>query len=106
MGVRTILFYKEGTGTPFIGHVIEHEGKSWLVPEWNRGPTQGTSCPARIVCLDGLPLSKPGTQYDVDLALAVPLHRDILEGRRVSQSPLVIERPEIFLREDTDFFRG
>jgi len=33
MGVRKLLFYKEGVGTPFIGDVIEHEGKSWLVPD-------------------------------------------------------------------------
>jgi hypothetical protein len=105
MAVRKVAFLKEDGGALFTGDVIEHEGKLWLVPEWLEGPTKGTECPARIVCLDGLILSKPSPQYQVDWFLSTPLHTDILEGRRVSQNPLVIERPDIILRVDTDFHR-
>jgi hypothetical protein len=107
VAVRKIAFLKADGGSLFIGDAIEHEGKLWLVPEWLEGPTKGTECPARIVCLDGMPLNKPGPAYQdrVDLVLSTPLHTDILEGRRVSQNPLVIERPDIILNVDTDFHR-
>jgi hypothetical protein len=106
MAVRKILFQKEETGGLFKGDVIEYEGKSWLVPEWLQGPTAGTLCPARIICLDDLSVSKAEPQYQVDLVLSIPLNRDILEGRKVSRSPLVIEKPDIHLRETSDFQRG
>lgn len=107
MTVRKIIFLQEDGGTLLLGDVIEHERTWWLVPGWLEGPTKGTLCPARIICLDGLPLSKPGPQYQdaADWFLSTPLHTDILEGRRVSSNPLVIERPDIILREDTDFHR-
>ena len=107
MAVRKVVFMKADGGSLFLGDVIEHEGKLWLVPEWLPGPSAGIERPARIVCLDGLPLGKPGPQYQdrTDWFLATPLHTDVLEGRRVSQNPLVIERPEIHLRVDTDFHR-
>jgi len=107
MAVRKVLFLKEDGGALFLGDVIEYEGKLWLVPEWLSGPTKGTECPARIICLDGLPLSKAGPQHQdrADWVLSTPLHTEILEGRRVSQNPLVIERPDIILNVDTDFHR-
>jgi hypothetical protein len=106
MAVRKVLFVREDDGIEFIGDSIEYERKRWLVPEWLVGPTEGTLCPARIICLAGLPVGSPGIGYqNVDLVLSTPLSRDILEGRKVSQSPLVIERPDIHLREDHDFHR-
>jgi hypothetical protein len=106
MAVRKTVFVREDDGMELIGDTIEYERKLWLVPHWLEGPTEGTLCPARIICLAGLPVGKPSVGYrNVDLAIATPLSRDILEGRRVSQSPLVIERPDIHLREDHDFHR-
>lgn len=107
MAVRKILFMKEDDGSLFVGDVIEHEQKLWLVPEWLPGSTSGTERPARIVCLDDLPLETPilRQQDQADWVLGVPLNSDVLAGRRVSKSPLVIERPDIILRTDTDFHR-
>jgi hypothetical protein len=102
MAIRTILYWVQGGGLA-EGHVIEYEEKLWLVPSWLEGPSAGTRCPARIICLDGLPLSAGEPPYSVDVVLSTPLHKDIVEGRRVSQAPLVIERPEITLRVGTDF---
>jgi hypothetical protein len=104
MAVRKLLFRTED-GSPFIGDVIEYEDDFWLVPEWLEGPTKGTLCPARIICLRDLPTENPGPQYRADWALTNPLRRDILEGRRVSQKPRVIPQPDIILREDRDFHR-
>jgi hypothetical protein len=107
MAVRKIGFLKADSGQLFIGDVIEHEGKLWLVPEWLEGPTKSTARPARILCLDGMHLGEPRPQYQhrMDWVLSTPLHTDILEGRRVSSNPLVIEKPGIVLRVDTHFHR-
>jgi hypothetical protein len=107
MAGRKVVFMKEDGGSLLLGDVIEYEGKLWLVPEWLAGPTAGTEVPARIICLDGMPLRKPAPQYQdrADWVLSTPLSTDILEGRRVSQNPLVIERPKIHLRVKADFRR-
>jgi hypothetical protein len=105
MAMKRLLFLKEEGGIPFIGDVIEYQNKLWLVSGWIAGPTAGIECPERIVCLDGLRLDKALPEHNADLVLTTPLSRDILEGRRVSHNPLVIERPEIHLRVDTDFHR-
>jgi hypothetical protein len=101
---RRVLFAKEDDGSFLLRDVIEYEGKLWLVPEWSAGPTAATEMPARIICLDGMPLRKPSPQYQdrVDWVLSTPLSTDILEGRRASQNPLVIERPRIHLRVKAD----
>jgi hypothetical protein len=99
------MLYRTDDGAIRIGYVIDHEDSFWLVPELLQGPTAGILCPARIICLDGLPQEPAPPDYDADLALTHPLHRDIVEGRRVSAQPLVIERPDIHLREDQDFHR-
>lgn len=106
MALRKPIFQTLEGGGLFIGDIIEYEGKLWLVPEWRAGPTKGTARPARIICLDGMPLSKPIRHQDyADLALSTPLSTAILEGRTASQEPPVIERPDIFLRLDIDFPR-
>lgn len=106
MAVRKILIQRQEDGALFISDAILYEGKLWLVPEWLTGPSEGTQRPARIICLADLPLAAPSPQYRdrVDMALSTPLSREILEGRAASQSPLVIERPELSLT-DADFHR-
>jgi hypothetical protein len=104
MSVRKVLYIRADDGMQLIGDVIEHERKSWLVPQWNVGPTEGTLCPARIICLVGLPFGPSRQHQNVDLTLDTRLSRDVLEGRKASQNPLVIEKPDIILRDD-DFHR-
>jgi hypothetical protein len=103
VAVRKIVYVREDDDHALIGHVIEYEGKLWLVPEWLEGPTPGTRSPARIICLDGLPLATPAPEYRADLALARPLSRGVLEGRAIGLALDVRERPDIHLRVDTDF---
>jgi hypothetical protein len=105
MAVRKLLFRTED-GAPFIGDVIEYENEFWLVPEWLEGPTKGTLCPARIICLSGLPTENPEPPYKADWALKNPLQKDVLYGRQLSRMPRVIPLPDVFLRVDTDFHRG
>jgi hypothetical protein len=105
MTVGTAAYIRKEDGQEFIGSIIEYEGKLWLVPEWLEGPTAGTRCPARIICTDGLSLTKAASGSPADFVLAMPLNKDILEGRKVSQNPSVIERPDIYLRVDQDFLR-
>jgi hypothetical protein len=90
-------------GSLIIADTIEYEGRLWIVPAWLAGPTKGTEMPARIICVDDLPTTKPDPKYRVDLALKGPLTKDTLEGRSVPQGLVVIERPDIFRRVDTDF---
>jgi hypothetical protein len=103
---KTVITVKED-GQQFIADTIPHDDKWWIVPEWLQGPTAGTLCPARIISVDAQHLTAAGPPYQdrADWALETPLSRDILDGRRVSQSPLVIERPDIILRVDQDFHR-
>ena len=104
MTVRKTLIVRKEDALPFVVDTIEYKGKLWLVPEWLRGPTDGTWSPVRIICTDALSLTKAEPEQDADFVLATPLSRSLLEGRAVTQDPLVIERPDISLREDTDFF--
>jgi hypothetical protein len=102
MPARKTLYTREDDGMPLVGHVIEHDRKQWLVPSWLPGSTEGSSCPARIICLVGLPFGPSRQHQNVDLVLDTRLSRDILEGRKASQNPLVIERPGITV-PDSDF---
>jgi hypothetical protein len=34
MPVQAVIYLCADDGSLFEGHVIEHEGKKWLVPEW------------------------------------------------------------------------
>src|SRR5580704_15306755 len=105
MAVRLVAFTRSDDGKEFIGHAIEHEEKLWLVPAWLTGPTTGTLCPARIICMDGLSLTKAGLESPADYVLATPLNKAALEGRAVGQNLDVRERPDIHFREDQDFHR-
>jgi hypothetical protein len=102
MAVRKIVFQRQDDSVLLLGDVIEHDKKLWLVPEWLEGPTEGTQRPARIICLDGMPISEAGVQYrgKADFVLTTPLSREILDGRTVSQNPLAIERPNLILFAD------
>jgi hypothetical protein len=105
MMVRKILLKNKDTRSLFNGDVIEYKEMLWLVPEWLQGPRKGTLVPARIISLDGMPVSTAGSQYrGVDFVLSTPLGTELLDGRKISQNPLVIERPpNIILNADTDF---
>jgi hypothetical protein len=88
------------------GHIIAHQDKLWLVPEWLYGPTANKRCPARIICTDDLGLLRAPAESHLDYFLETPLNKDVLEGRRVTQTPYVIPRPDIILSLDSDFHRG
>jgi hypothetical protein len=102
MKVRTILYIRADDGQHFTGYEIRHEGKSWLVPSWEIGPAEGTLRPERIICLDGFPAGKSHSPAynNYDLVLSYALSKDILEGHVKSQSPVVIERPDIIVQEN------
>jgi hypothetical protein len=102
MVVRKIMVMQKEDGTVVRCHTIEHQGKIWLIPAWRPGPEKGTRCPARMISLEGLSLEEARPQLQVDHVLLTPLSRDILDGNRASRNPLVIERPDIVLR-DSDF---
>ena len=89
----------------FVADTVEYEGKWWIVPNRLEGPTANTRCPARIICTDDLGLTKAPASSQFDYVLASLLDRAVLEGRRVTQSPFVIPRPDIILKLDTDFHR-
>ena len=104
MAVRKTLIVRKEDALPFAVDTIEYRGKLWLVPEWLRGRTAGTWSPTRIICIDALSLTKAEPEQDADFVLTTPLSRSVLEGRAVTQDHVVIERPDISMREDTDFF--
>jgi hypothetical protein len=99
---KTVMLRDDGE--PLIVDAIEYDGKWWIVPQWLQGPIEGTLRPVRIICLDNLELDRSGLGRRTDWTLETPLSRDVLEGRAISQVPLVIERPNIILR-DSDFHR-
>jgi hypothetical protein len=95
---RKIMYFRDGDSAPLFGTAIRHEGKLWLVPWWNEGPTEGTRSPARIICLSSFAVGSPTpTRSDADLILSRPLNRLVLEGQSEGQNPLVIEQPKIVL---------
>jgi hypothetical protein len=105
MAASRARFIREDDGQTFIGLLVEYEGKIWLVPEWLKGPTENILYPARIICTDGLSLTKAARDDHVDYLLATPLSRSVLEGRAAGQNLDVRERPDIQMREDQDFYR-
>jgi hypothetical protein len=105
MTVRKAIYQRQEDAQLFIGDVIEHQSKLWLVPEWLEGPKSGTLRPARIVCTDDFGLANAGQMYQCDYFLTVPLSRNILEGRAQFGCRASIEAPDIVLNEETDFFR-
>jgi hypothetical protein len=107
MVLRKVLLKNKDSRSLFNGDVIEYKEMLWLVPEWLHGPTKGTLVPARIISLDGMPVRAAGPQHrGVDFLLSTPLSTELLDGRKESQNPLVIEGPtNIILNADTDFRR-
>jgi hypothetical protein len=102
MAVQKVMVMQKEDGALFKCDAIEHDGKLWLVPAWLRGPAKGTRRPARLICLEGLSLDMARPQYRVDQVLLTPLSGELLRGDRTSQNPLVIEKPDLVLR-DSDF---
>jgi hypothetical protein len=105
MAISKTLILRHEDNAILAVDTIEYKGKLWIVPEWLAGPTKGTEWPARIICLDGLPLVKPPLQYEnlADRYLSIALSKETLEGRSITQGFVVIERPDILLRVGTDF---
>jgi hypothetical protein len=103
MGIYTVRYLQDDGVIRDDGNLIDYEGKLWLVPEWLAGPTSGTRCPARIICTSSLGLTKAPAGSVFEYLLERPLHRDVVEGRKVTQTPYVKPRPEITLRVGTDF---
>jgi hypothetical protein len=103
MHVLKVMVMREEDGAVLTFDAIEHEQNLWLVPEWLRGPTEGTTCPARMICLNDLSIDKPGSRYaGIDWVLLTPLSRFILDGTKVTRKPRVLEKPDIVLRADRD----
>jgi hypothetical protein len=97
---RKIMYFREDDTVPRFGVAISYEGKLWLAPQWNAGPTEGTLSPTRIISLSGLPVGSPSQRRsDTVLILSTPLSRRVLEGHREAQDPLVIEQPQIVLND-------
>jgi hypothetical protein len=99
---RTLIMLAD-TGELLACDTIEHEGKLWLVPEWNAGPIQGTERPARIICLHGLPTQRasPHRQDKVDMELLIPLSKATLAGG-TAQGLDVREAPDVIRYAGTD----
>lgn len=69
-----------------LGHTldvdtIEHEGKLWLVPEWNDTIDGKVTMPARLICLAELPLEKNTSGGPADYVLQHPMTKAILNGQ-------------------------
>jgi hypothetical protein len=92
------LVQQSDDGALYSVDTIEFEGKLWLVPEWLKGPAEGTETPARIICLYGLPTEKAHAPYQdaADQVLLIPLSKETLAGG-TKQGLHVIERPWIIL---------
>ena len=75
---------------------IEYQGKFWLVPGWLAGPTKGTERPSMLIGLPtGLPLTKPGPEYDEDFVLPTLLSKETLAGHGGAQGYTVIHAPHL-----------
>jgi hypothetical protein len=81
---------------------IMHNEKLWLVPQWLDNPTEQTTKPERIICVDGMyqPGGKVGHgSFDFVLNVAIP--KAVLEGPIQSQiigNFVVIGLPNIEFR--------
>jgi hypothetical protein len=103
MKIFKIIVQIEENGTICACDAIEHEGLLWLVTSWIEGPTRASEQPERIICMSGLPLDRPGPQYQVDWILNMPMSIDVLVGRKTAQNLLWIDRPEIFRNVERKF---
>jgi hypothetical protein len=92
---KTMVLQAEG-GLLCACDTIEYQGKLWLVPGWLAGPTPETERPAMLIGLPtGLPLSKPGPEYDADFLLPTPLSKATLAGHAEAQGYTVIKEPDL-----------
>lgn len=91
--LKTLVMISDD-GSIYTCDTIEHEGNLWLVPEWRADSATGIERPSRIIGLHGLPLQKPGPNYQGDFLLPIPLSRATLAGS-TAQGLVVIEAPDI-----------
>ena len=82
-------------GTIYTVDTLEHEGKSWLVPEWLEAPTEGWRTPKYMICIDGLRRSGPtGPDYPAEWVLDDPIPKSVLDGETEDQFE-VVHTPDI-----------
>lgn len=96
----------EDSGSIAHGSAIKHEGKLWLVPQWLDTPSEQTTQPERIICLDGLPYQLDGKLggKTFDYLLQRPIPTAVLYGPNPSQEAggFVVElKPAIKFRRLT-----
>jgi len=101
--IYLVLIQVEDDGKFAQCSAIKHEGKLWLVPQWNDSPTEQTTMPERIICLDGLPIQQGGNLGDreFDLLLNRPVPTSVLYGPIPSPATtpfVVVGQPNIKFR--------
>jgi len=98
MRIYTTMAIVEGEGI-FSIDTIEHDGKLWLVPEWIDGiPKEGYSKPARIICLEYLPLVAQEKDQNYDYFLNGSISKSVLDGQppqKLKNLYRIVERPDI-----------
>lgn len=98
MRIYSTMVIVEGEGI-FSIDTIEYEDKLWLVPEWIDGvPEKGYSKPARIICLEYMPLAERGNDINYDYFLNGSISRSMLDGHPSSKLEYlyqIVESPEI-----------
>jgi hypothetical protein len=94
--LKTLIWIVED-GSIVACDTIRYQGKLWLVPEWLKDPATGIEHPARIICMDGLPLGKPPQRYasEADFHLLTRLSKNTLSGQSKAQGLVVVDRPLI-----------
>jgi hypothetical protein len=86
---------------------IKYQDMLWLVPKWIDSPSEGTTQPERIICMDGQPYQPGGRigEKIFDYTLNRPIPTAVLYGPDPSQAAggFVVELiPDIKLRRRTD----
>jgi hypothetical protein len=93
--------YRRDDETKDWGHIIDYQGKKWLVPGWCSAGERAFR-PVRIICLyPDWPFGESTAVKNADVVIERPLSREILEG--LSEDPRVIESPDIVLNEEDIF---
>ena len=95
MKILQIMIQIEDDGCLEIWDAIEYEGHLWLVPQWRAYPAEGIQKPARMLSLEGMPMSVPRADYPADFFLDKSMPRHVLEDPGKSQTLAVLEAPDL-----------